>query len=266
MPRACSTLFQNILAQNPNFYATPTDGLPELLNGARESFTNATEFKAAIDQDLALKSWRRFCKGGLLYYTDALTDKPNIILKGRGWKADYNFIKNILEYEPKIFCLVRNLKSIVSSFEKLYRRNPDKSSQWFKPTELRGTTVGKRVDMYLKNQPLCLDLDRIEDLIQMGLADKIHFIRAEDLCARPDIIMNEVYNIMGVEKYNHNFDNIKQITHENDVLHELDNNLHTIDNKVKPLIDDYYTVLGDQLCSFIDSEYKDYQKYFQYIS
>ena len=48
MPRACSTLLQNIFNQNPDFYATPTDGAVELLAGARERFTNSSEFKAAV--------------------------------------------------------------------------------------------------------------------------------------------------------------------------------------------------------------------------
>src|ERR1700722_12781213 len=52
MPRAGSTLLQNILAQNPDFYVTPTSGLLELVFGARLSYTNSAEFKA---QDSALK-------------------------------------------------------------------------------------------------------------------------------------------------------------------------------------------------------------------
>ena len=75
MPRAYSTLLQNIFNQNPDFYATPTDGALELLAGAREKFTNSSEFKAAVDQDLALQSWRSFCRGGLQSYVNTLTDK-----------------------------------------------------------------------------------------------------------------------------------------------------------------------------------------------
>ena len=195
MPRACSTLLQNIFAQNPNFYATPTDGAIELLDGARQRFTDSVEFKASVDQDLSLSSWRNFCKGGLISYCNTLTDKPNIVLKGRGWKGNINWMENFLNEEPKIFCCVRNLKSIVASFEKLHRKNPDKTSQWLINHEARGTTV---------------------------------FIRAENLTSNPQEIMNQVYDILGEERYQHNFNNIEQITKENDVIHALDNDLHTI--------------------------------------
>jgi len=265
MPRACSTLLQNIFAQNPNFHATATDGLIELLNGARQRFTDGVEFKAAIDQDTYLQSWRNFCKGGMQAYCNTLTNKPNIILKGRGWKGNIPWMENFLGEQPKIFCMVRNLKSIVASFEKLHRKNPDKTSQWLIDHEVRGTTVYKRVDMYLKNHPVSISLDRIQEIYELGLENKIMYIRAEDLTSRPQEIMEEVYDILNLERYNHNFNNIQQTTKENDVIHGLDNDLHTIRNKVEPLIDNYKEIIGEESCNRIDTEYEWYQKSFAYI-
>ena len=46
LPRAGSTTFQNLMAQNPDFYVTPTSGLLELVFGARANFTTSPEFKA----------------------------------------------------------------------------------------------------------------------------------------------------------------------------------------------------------------------------
>ena len=46
MPRSGSTLFQNIMAQNPDFYATPTSGLCEALINLKINVWNAIEFKA----------------------------------------------------------------------------------------------------------------------------------------------------------------------------------------------------------------------------
>ena len=265
MPRACSTLLQNIFAQNPNFYATPTDGLIELLDGGRQRFTNSVEFKASMDQDLSLQSWRNFCRGGMQGYCNTLTDKPNIVLKGRGWKGNIDWVENFMGEKPIMFCMVRNLKSIVASFEKLHRKNPDKTSQWLLDHEARGTTVFKRVDMYLKNIPLSISLDRIQEILERGMEDKIRFIRAENLTSSPQEIMNEVYDILEVERYTHNFNNIEQVTKENDVIHALDNDLHTIKNEVQPLVDDYMEILGKDACDMIDRDYAWYQKYFSYI-
>ena len=97
------------------------------------------------------------------------------------------------------------------------------------------------------------------------MEDKIRFIRAENLTSSPHEIMNEVYDILEVERYTHNFNNIEQVTKENDVIHALDNDLHTIKNEVKPLVDDYMEILGKDACDMIDRDYAWYQKYFSYI-
>ena len=266
MPRSGSTLLQNIFNQNPDFYATSTDGALELLAGARERFTTAPEFKAAIDQDLSLQAWRNFCKGGLEAYCNTLTDKPNIVLKSRGWKGNVSWMQNFLGEKPKIFCMVRNLKGIAASFEKLHRKNPDKTSQWLIEGEVRGTTVFKRADMYMKNIPVSISLDRIQELFELGLDGSVMFIRAEDLTSRPQAILDELYSIIDVESFTHNFDNVEQTTKENDVIHALDNDLHTIKNKVEPIVEDYNEILGEAACNFIDTEFGWYQKTFSYIN
>ena len=46
LPRAGSTLFSNIVGQNPAFHVTPTSGLLDLLYVARGQFSRGEEFKA----------------------------------------------------------------------------------------------------------------------------------------------------------------------------------------------------------------------------
>ena len=46
LPRAGSTLLQNILGQNPDFYVTPTSGVLELLYAARSNYSNDVSFNA----------------------------------------------------------------------------------------------------------------------------------------------------------------------------------------------------------------------------
>jgi len=83
MPRAGSTLLQNILGQNPEFYVTPTSGVLELLYGARLNYSSNPEFKAQ-DSNLMQKGWQSFCKAGLEGWFKGLTDKKYIVDKSRG--------------------------------------------------------------------------------------------------------------------------------------------------------------------------------------
>jgi len=112
-PRAGSTLLQNILAQNPAFYVTPTSGLLELIFGARLNYTNSPEFKA---QDPA----------AMEAYFQALTDKPYAVDKSRGWGVHFDLLQMIFNEEPKVICMVRDLRQILASLEKKFRQNPDK--------------------------------------------------------------------------------------------------------------------------------------------
>ena len=41
LPRAGSTLLQNILGQNPDFYVTPTSGVLELVYAARNNYSTS---------------------------------------------------------------------------------------------------------------------------------------------------------------------------------------------------------------------------------
>ena len=264
MPRSCSTLLQNIFNQRPDSHATPTDGGLNLLEGAKAQFTNAAEFKASENQELMLQAWRNFCKAGLTAYAETLSDKDYIFLKGRGYKSNIQWLENFLGESPKMVCMVRNMKGIVASFEKMHRKNPDKISQWYVEGELRGTTVEKRVDMYVQNAPLGHSIDQIKDLIQQGLQDKVLFVRAEDLCADPKRIMTDLYKALGMKNHKHDFNNIEQTTHENDVIHGLDNDLHKIKNKIEPLKEDYVEILGEQPCQWVDESYAWYQEFFGY--
>ena len=84
LPRAGSTLLQNILAQNPDIYATPTSGVLELVFAARANYTESPEFKAQ-DPEAMKAGFQAFCKHGMDAYYNAITNKKYVVDKSRGW-------------------------------------------------------------------------------------------------------------------------------------------------------------------------------------
>ena len=72
LPRAGSTLFQNVMAQNPDFYVTPTSGVLELVFAARNNYTNSPEFKAQ-DSHLMKQGFLSFCKHGVEGFFNGIT-------------------------------------------------------------------------------------------------------------------------------------------------------------------------------------------------
>ena len=75
LPRAGSTLLQNIVADNPDFHCTPTSGFLDLLLGAKQSYNNSSEVKAQ-DAELMKKAFLGYCHNAMHGYFNALTDKP----------------------------------------------------------------------------------------------------------------------------------------------------------------------------------------------
>ena len=55
--------------------------------------------------------------------------------------------------------------------------------------------------------------------------------------------MREVYGFIGEEYYTHDFENVKQVTQENDWVHGIPD-LHRIRNKVEPQPEKWQWVLG----------------------
>jgi sulfotransferase len=56
-------------------------------------------------------------------YFRAVTDKPYVLDKSRGWGVHFDLLNLIFDEEPKIICLVRDLRQILSSMEKKFRQN-----------------------------------------------------------------------------------------------------------------------------------------------
>ena len=261
LPRSGSTLLQNILGQNTNFYTTPTSGLMDLLYRSRNGFSDSPEFKAQ-DEEIMKKAFMGHCKGALEGYFSNITDKSFVVDKSRAWGINYNFLNEFYP-NPKILCMVRDLRDVFASFEKNYRKNPHINSGIVNNAELKGTTVEKRVDHFATTMPLGLSLDWLKDIISQKIDENIFFVKYEDLTKNPQEEMNKIYNFFDVDIFEHDFSNIKQVTHENDRIHGIFGD-HKIRKDVKPLKSDCKDVLGKHVCNWIKNNYTWFYDYFKY--
>ena len=264
MPRSMSTLLQCILNQNHEICATPTDGVLEYLYGARANYTTTAEVKA-IDAKVAERSWKGFCWGGLEGYAKTYTDKSNICIKTRGATIHYPWFQKFMPYDMKCIVMVRNMKSIISSMEKLFRENQDKHQEIQNHAQMSGTVTAKRVDQWFASPPVGLALERLNQCFLEGTNKNFLYIRAEDLTSYPDREMTKIYNYLGLTPFKHDFDNVEQTVREDDSVYGLTSTLHTIRKSVRPLTPDYDKVLGSQICDWIDNAHQGYQRLFGYI-
>lgn len=261
LPRSGSTLLQNIMGQNPDFYVTPTSGFLELVFGARVNYTNSPEFKAQ-DSNLMLKAFKGFCEEGMKGYYNSLTDKKYVIDKSRGW----GYYRDFLDFfypNPKIVCMIRDPRCILSSMEKKYRKNPDKARMMTSDAEMKNITTEQRIDTWVNSQPIGLAFQRLHEIIRRGYDKSILFVKFENLTENPSTELNRIYKYLEVEHYSHNFNKIDQITVEDDSVYGIFGD-HNIKSEIRPLKPDYKEVLGDGAAQWIKNHYGWFYDYFQY--
>ena len=262
LPRAGSTLLQNILAQNPDIYATPTSGVLELVFAARSNYTNSPEFKAQ-DSETMKKGFQAFCNEGMKGYYEAITDKKYVVDKSRGWGIHYDFLKFITNEEPKVICMVRDLRDIFASMENNFRKNPDKQFEFLDWSKMQGTTVPKRIDIWAQNAPVGMAIERLAEVIRLGISDKMLFVKFEDLCLYPDTQLIRIYEYLGIPYFKHDFDNIEQVTKEDDEVYGAFGD-HVIRTKLEPVPSRAKQLLGKEVTDWIWNNYKWFFDQFRY--
>lgn len=262
LPRSGSTLLQNILAQNPDIYATPTSGLLDLIYASRNNYTNSEDFKHHLNQKAIREAFAAFCNSAIHGYASSLTDKKYYLDKGRSWGFYIRWVEEFLPYRPKMICMVRDLRDVFCSMEKNFRKNMDKDTMINWP-EMKNTTVNKRVDSWSQGPPVGISLERLESILQMRDDHKFLFIRYEDLCLHPDREIARVYNYLEIPFFQHDFNYIPQLTHEDDTPH-LGFGDHVIRNTLAMKPSDAQDVLGSYVCEWITNRYTWFYKYFKY--
>ena len=265
MPRSGSTLLQNILGNNPAFYSTPTSGISDMLIASKKVYTASPAFKAQDTEEMK-KAFLTYCRYGIEGYFAGITDRQYVIDKSRAWAINSAFLDAFYP-EPKILCMVRDLRDIVASMEKNFRRFPDKWDFSHDIANARGLSVEQRVGFWLDSRPpvppVATTLIQLRDAIHRGFAKYIHFVKFEEFNSHPDEEMRKIYEFLDVPYYKHDFNNIEQVTHEDDKFHGRYGD-HNINRVVKPVPSVATELLGQFVCDAIYERNKWYFDYFKY--
>mgnify|MGYP003625211916 CR=1 FL=1 len=262
MPRAGSTLLQNIVGQNPLFHVTPTSSMIDLMLGARLSY-NQSENAKSSNPKFWKESFYSFCREGFKGYTANLTDKPYILDKNRTWGCNYSLLKDLLGEPPKVVFMVRDLRSILSSMEKKFRQNPDIIDPMVNSTNMLNVTTIQRIETWSNGHPVGYSLKNLYQSLLDKTADNFLFIKYEELCTNPDKTFKDLYDFLELDQFQHDYKHIPQITVENDAAHGVYGD-HTIRNTLEALPDDSKEVLGYTAYKWVSDNFEWYFDNFGY--
>jgi sulfotransferase len=243
LPRAGSTLLCSILAQNPRFQVTPTSGIIEIVLSVRNHWNKILEFQAAPNEAAKLRVMRAALEA---FFDEPNNDRPVVFDKCRGWLAALESLEAILGRKAKVIVLVRDVRDVLASFEQLWRID---SSTWELPQEhanyYKWQTIEGRCEVWMSaNQPVGLAYNRIQDALARGFADRMHFVEFEELTRHPREVMQGIYEFLEEPSFEHDFDHIEQVTHEDDSRIGIPG-LHEIRPKLEPVVPLWPKYLGN---------------------
>ncbi len=222
LPRSGSTLLSGILKQNPDFYADITSPVEELTETAIDIITSA-ESNLAVTEDQ-----RKNLMYGIFESYYRHIDKPIIFDSSRCWTKRTPFIRTLFPY-TKILCPVRDIVSILNSFEVIFSKNPFYTKTLTKYKD----NVFVRCDSIMNKNSGIVAGPWI--LLQEGYAlnpEMIHFIEYENLCKEPEKTMKKVYEFLERPYYSHDFENVDYSNENFDKVCNL-KDFHTVKRKVE---------------------------------
>ena len=237
LPRSGSTLLMNILGQNPAFHVTPTSGILEMLVTTRNRWNKNVAFKA-IPWEESEKVLCQVLRHIMIGYFEHV-EKPVCFDKNRGWLEFLELASTVVGGSENVKALVtvRDLRDVCASFEKLYRKTAATGQipQEKADNRLKMKTATGRLQVFIDDaQPVGRAFNAIRDAVTRGWRKNIMFIEFDALTRAPKKAMKAVYSFLGEPCFEHDFDNVEQITFEDDSEHGF-KDLHKIRSKVEPM-------------------------------
>jgi sulfotransferase len=249
LPRSCSTLLQNLLAQNPSVHATGSSLLHEFGYFARSVF--GTEESKTMDRSQLERMYFDYVRAGCENAYNSTTDRPIVADKSRAWLGHLDQLFAIWP-DAKVLVPVRDVRGILTSMEKKWRQHPTPFNGVEQQNPGNWTTVEKRVSGWLSSPPVGIAIERLYDALRHK--DKLHFVHAETLSRNPESTMAQVWDYLELDPPKHDFDNVVQYTQELEAGWPYGD--HTIRPTVSPLEPEWDKYLGTNLSKQLKQKFE----------
>jgi len=236
LPRSGSTLLSSILNQNSRFYSGPSSPVLGAMYVMEENFTTNELYTGYPKPDQVKE-----IIGSIPHHFYSDIEKPIVFDKNRAWTARVPYIEGYIKQQAKILVLVRRVDEILTSILSMIHRNPFQEEQ----------DRINFVDEYLvkTNQPIndynrCMhllnpdgivyeSLNAIKEGLEQNMRDKMHFVDYNDMVSNPEKVMEDIYDFLGEEHYEHTFGGLSNIHRENDLNTYGLGDMHEVHSKLE---------------------------------
>jgi sulfotransferase len=254
LPRSGSTLLSSILNQNPDIYSGPNSPMCGMMFNLERSILASEQYNAYPKPQVLPAT---ICGVLESYYSDI---NENIIIdKSREWsiKEHFEVLLRNMPYDPKVILTVRSINEILASFMYLVHTNPQSASFIDQEIEAR-----QEFNYYRHPDEIrCDHLMRPKGLIDNALygiayamleenRKYFHIVEYNDLVYKTQETLGGIYEFLGIEKFNHDLNNIRNIAPENDKIYGLEG-MH----EVRPSIDHRKINIAEHLSPYVLNKY-----------
>jgi sulfotransferase len=241
-PRSGNTLLSCILNQNPEIYSSPISPVVEYMWICHVSSQN---YESAQTNAYPERSKKIISKMLENYYSDV--KKPIVFDRNKNWASPDNILmmNDYLDFKPKIVFTTRPIIEILASMIAIFK--DDLVSIMNNTKFVPDLNLSKNDNLcdFLMSEYGRVGATSIAFYSMDNLNDNnIHVVKYEDLLSTPQETMDKIYNFLEIERFDHNFTNIKKIDQDNDHAVGHPKDLHKIRRKLgrgDVRVEDYLT-------------------------
>jgi len=204
LPRSGSTLLAAILRQNPRFHAamaSPVGGLVErMLEAMSEDHESSVFISPEQKRALILSIFSA--------YYHPLADKEIIFDTNRLWCSKLPLIRKLFP-EAKVICCVRNIAWIMDSIELLIRRNAFDVSRLFNNPAERATVYSRTEVLSQGSRLVGYAYNALKEAFYSEESASVLLVDYDLLTINPAKTMSLIYQFLGEEPFEHDFENVQ---------------------------------------------------------
>ncbi len=227
LPRSGSTLTSALLRQNPRFHAGISSPVAGLMEGIISNVSAGTEMASMVNGEQRARILR-----GLFESYYAGLEEEVVFDTNRAWTAQLPALMKLFP-ESKLICLVRNVSWIMDSMERQFRENAFEHTRLFNNPSERSSVYTRLEALAHADRLVGFPWHALREACYSEFADRLVLVDYDLLTARPADVMELLYQFLGEEPFEHNFEQVDFDSPVFDRQLGLDG-LHRVHRKVAP--------------------------------
>lgn len=226
LPRAGSTLLSALLRQNPRFHADIISPMGALFRANLGVMSAGSEFASRLPQ----QQRAAILKGLFDSYYGTLTDREVVFDSSRLWCARLPAVHEMFP-QSKVICCVRDVHWILDSLERLLRKQPFENTLLFNDNSERSNIYTRTEALTQRDRLVGFAWSALKEAFYGERSQSLLLVEYDLLAQAPDKVMRLVYDFIGEEWFDHDFDNVQFDAQEFDAPLGI-SGMHTVRPKV----------------------------------